>query len=206
MWLASCCHIEWHRYGIFTSSKKVLWTAPYQMALERPWLREVSRTTHCRPPDLQMMRADAAGSSLAFLAILLDLRTVSCLATREYFWPSETWGSGEDGAMRLRHMDLGSALESVGLEKLSGRTGASTRLCHGEAREPGKSCGPGEACAILSLEADRPAPTPRPLESWDVATRELMVTDSSLPASDFWGVGSLSNIKVTWEAGVGDGA
>ena len=145
--------------------------------------------------------------------LLLDLRTVvSFLATREYFWTSETWAPGEDGAIRLRRTDLESTRAPVGVEKLPGKMGSSTRSCHGEAGEPGESCGPGEARAILSLEADRPAPTPRPLGSCGVAIRELTVTDSSLPASDFSGVDFSSVITVTWEAGavagagVGDGA
>lgn len=152
---------------------------------------------------------------MAFLPILLlDLRTgFSCLATREYFWASETWRPGEDGAIRLRRTDCGSMWAPVGVEQLSGRMGASTRSCHGEAGEPAKSCGPGEACAILSLEADRLAPPPRPLGSWGVAIRELTVTDASLPVSGFWGVDSSSDIKMLWEAGaaatrdgVGEGA
>lgn len=144
-----------------------------------------------------MMRADGGGSLVAFLAILLlDRRTVlSGLATRE------AWGPGEDGAIRLRRTDCGSPREPLGVEKLSGRMGASTRSCHGEAGEPGESCGPGEVRAILSLEADRPAPAPRPLGSWGVAIKELTVTDSSLPVSDFWGVDSPSDNKMTWEAG-----
>lgn len=160
-----------------------------------------------------MMRAEGGGSLAAFLSILLlDLRTaLSGLAARES-WDSEAWGPGEDGPMRLRRTACGSTQEPLGVEKLSGRMGASTRSRHGEAGEPGESCGPGEVCAILSLEADRPAPTARPLGSWGVAIRELTVTDSSLPAPDFLGVDSLSEIEVVWEAGAvagvgaGDGA
>lgn len=158
-----------------------------------------------------MIRAEAAGSSAAFLPILLlDLRTgFSCLATSEYFWASETWWPGEDGAIRLRRTACGPTRAPVGVEQLSGRRGASTRSCHGDAGELAESCGTGEACAILSLEADRPAPTPRPLGSWGVAIRELTVTDPSLPASGFWGVNSSSDIKMVWATGAvagGDGA
>lgn len=150
---------------------------------------------------------------VAFLVtLLLDLRTVSSgLATWEYFWDREAWGPGEDGAIGLRRVDCGAAREPVGVEQLSGRMGASTRSRHGEAGEPGESCGPGEVRAILSLEADRPAPTPRPLGSWGVVIRELTVTDS-----DFLGVEevgcSSSGPEVIWEAGAvaaagaGDGA
>lgn len=158
-----------------------------------------------------MMRAEAAGSSAAFLPILLlDLRTgFSFRSTSEYFSASDTWQPGEDGAIRLRRTDCGSTRVPVGVEQLSGRMGASTRSCHGDAREPDRSCGPGEACAILSLEADRLAPTPRPLGSWGVAIREVTVTDSSLPASGFLGVDSSSDIEMLGEAGAaagGDGA
>lgn len=146
-----------------------------------------------------MMRAEAAGSLVAFGASLFDLRTVLLgLSTREYFWAREFWGPGEDGAIRLRRTDRRSTRAPLGVDKLSGRMGASTRSCHGEAGEPGASCGPGEVRAILSLEADRPALTPRPLGSWGVAIRELTATDSSLPASDFLGVDSSSD-------GAGDG-
>lgn len=145
---------------------------------------------------------------MAFLAIfLLDLRTaLSGLVTREYFSDREAWGPGEDGPIRLRRTDCGSTREPLGVEKLSGRIGASTRSRQGEAGEPGESCGPGEVCAIRSLEADRPAPTPRSLGSWGVAIRELTVTDSSLPASDFLGVDSLSDTNTVWEAGALAGA
>lgn len=159
-----------------------------------------------------MMRAEGACSLVAFLAILLlDLRTVSSvLATREAFWDREAWGPGEDGAIGLCRVDCGAAREPVGVEQLSGRMGASTRSRHGEAGEPGEPCRPGEVRAIRSLEADRPAPTPRPLGSWGVVIRELTATDS-----DFLGVEvrhsssepeAMCGAGTVAGAGVGDGA
>lgn len=144
-----------------------------------------------------MMRAEAAGSLVAFLAIFrLDLRTVLCsLETWADCWAGKTW---EPGVIRLRRTDRRSTREPVGVEKLSGRMGASTRSCHGEAGEPGESCGPGEATAIRSLEAERPAPTPRPLGPWGVVIRELTVTGSGLLASDFLGVESSSVEAGAW--------
>lgn len=208
MWLASGYCEGRYRSGMFTSSQKVLWTAP---CLEGPQTPSAESGTKDHPlepcpmpsPNSQMMRAEAVGSLAAFLAILLlDRRTVpSSLETGEQFWAKEAWGPGEDGAIRLRRTDCRLTRGPVGVEKLSGWRGASTRSRHGEAGELGESCGPGAAAAIRSLEADLPAPAPRPLGSRGVVIRELTVTDSSLPASAFWGVESSSKLEGIWEAG-----